>query len=94
MMRNQPMNDINGNQRDCSYGEVGQRSPWTRTLPPIITRDGVVLDPDHESFVMSICREVDRNLLSRVKDAPLPKHFVNYRDSNGLVGPIRTVCIQ
>jgi hypothetical protein len=78
--------DLNGNRKDCSYGEVGQRSAWSRTLPVIITHDGHIIDPDDESFMMNVCREVDRSLLRQVKDAPIPKHIINYRDSNGLVG--------
>ena len=78
--------DFNGNRRECSYGEVGQKSPWSRTLPEIVTRDGRLLDPDDERFLMNICREVDRSLLRLVKDAPIPRHMINFRDSNGLVG--------
>lgn len=86
MIQSQRKSDVNGNRRDCSYGEVGQRSPWSRTLPDIVGRDGRLLDPDDESFMMSVCREVDRSLLRHVKDAPIPWHIINYRDSNGMVG--------
>lgn len=82
--------DLNGNRRDCSYGEVGQRSPWSRTLPEIVTRNGLVIDPDDESFMMTVCRQVDRSLLRLVKDAPIPRHIINYRDCNGMVSLIAT----
>ena len=86
MSRSMLKSDINGNRREAGYVELSQRSPWSRALTEIVTRDGVVLDPDDDAFMMNVCREVDRSLLRLVKDAPLPRHIINYRDSNGLVG--------
>lgn len=84
MIKLQNKSDINGNLP--MFGDMAHKSAWSRSLPAIITREGHIIDPDEDSFIMNVCREVDRSLLRLVKDAPIPKHVINFRDSNGLVG--------
>lgn len=57
----------------------------TRNFPEIHTKDGTLIDPVKPNFLMMVCHEMDRNLLRKLKDTQLPIHYINYKDSNGLV---------
>lgn len=80
--------DFTHNDNDIS------RRHWvlSRTLPEIRTRDGRCLDPDQDTFLITVAREGDRGLLRIVKDIPMSPHVVNYRDVNGVVCCFHEYC--
>lgn len=60
-----------------------------RKAPELCNKHGDVIDPNSPSFLLDICKEMDRALLRTVKDTPLPLHYLNYKDNNGTVSSRR-----
>ena len=56
-------------------------------------RHGQLLDPEKFSFLLDVCKELDRQLLRTVKDTILPPNYVNYKDANGTVSVILVIII-
>lgn len=56
-----------------------------KSFPEVRSKDGRLIDPNQDDFLMLVCREMDRNLLRTIKDTPLPPHYINYKDANGWV---------
>ena len=86
--------DENMNTNNSHYGESEDLNSFfqkrhlnqaIKNFPEVRTKDGRVIDPTQPDFLMVVCKEMDRTLLRRVKDTPLPPYYINFRDANGWV---------